>query len=176
MGGAENPAISDTGLSITPQSPFRNAALTARAAREGVVNTQLLVHGIVQQTTVLIAQVATAGGIRAPLARVANQVFLDLTGELTAQGLGKHVIADMFGMALRTYHRKVRAVSESQTERGRSVWEAVLEHAATQVGIERLADIPGQRAALRFDPCNEVRVVRLYRWCFLPPRKGRKRW
>jgi len=33
--------------------------------------------------------------------------------------------------------------------------EAVLEHAATQVGIERLADIPGQRAALRFDPCNE---------------------
>ncbi|EKK97637.1 hypothetical protein VCHC61A2_3617 [Vibrio cholerae HC-61A2] len=40
--------------------------------------------------------------------------------------------------------------------------EAVLEYAATQVGIERLADIPGQRAALRFDPCNEVRVVRLY--------------
>nr|QIS34212.1 hypothetical protein [Klebsiella pneumoniae] len=38
----------------------------------------------------------------------------------------------------------------------------MLEYAATQVGIERLADIPGQRAALRFDPCNEVRVVRLY--------------
>ena len=92
------------------------------------MNTQLLVHGIVQQTMVLIAQVATVGGIRAPLARVANQVFLDLTSELTAQGLGKHVIADMFGMALRTYHRKVRAVSESQTEQGRSVWEAVLEY------------------------------------------------
>jgi hypothetical protein len=92
------------------------------------VNTQLLVHGIVQQTMVLIAQVATVGGVRAPLARVANQVFLDLTSELSAQGLGKHVIADMFGMALRTYHRKVRAVSESQTESGRSVWEAVLEY------------------------------------------------
>jgi hypothetical protein len=91
------------------------------------VNTQLLVHGIVQQTMVLIAQVATIGGVRAPLARVASQVFLDLTSELTAQGLGKHVIADMFGMALRTYHRKVRAVSESQTEHGHSVWEAVLE-------------------------------------------------
>jgi hypothetical protein len=92
------------------------------------LNTQLLVHGIVQQTMVLIAQVATAGGVRAPLARVANQVFLDLTSELSAQGVGKHVIADMFGMALRTYHRKVRAVTESQTDRGRSVWEAVLEH------------------------------------------------
>ena len=33
----------------------------------------------------------------------------------------KHVIADMFGMALRTYHRKVRELSESQTERGHSV-------------------------------------------------------
>jgi DNA-binding MarR family transcriptional regulator len=92
------------------------------------VNSQLLVHGIVQQTMVLIAHVATVGGVRAPLARVANQVFLDLTSELSAQGLAKHVIADMFGMALRTYHRKVRAVAESQTERGHSVWEAVLEY------------------------------------------------
>jgi hypothetical protein len=92
------------------------------------LNAQLLVHGIVQQTMVLIAQIATVGGVRAPLARVASQVFLDLTNELSAQGLGKHVIADMFGMALRTYHRKVRAVAESQTDRGRSVWEAVLEH------------------------------------------------
>jgi hypothetical protein len=58
---------------------------------------QLLVHGIVQQTMVLIAQIATVGGVRAPLARVANQVFLDLTNELAAQGLGRHVIADMFG-------------------------------------------------------------------------------
>ena len=92
------------------------------------MNSQLLVHGIVQQTMVLIAHVATVGGIRAPLARVANQVFLDLTNELAAQGLAKHVIADMFGMALRTYHRKVRTLSESQTERGHSVWEAVLEY------------------------------------------------
>jgi hypothetical protein len=96
------------------------------------VNTQLLVHGLVQQTMVLLAQVATAGGLRAPLARVANQVFLDLTGELSAQGLGKPVIADMFGMALRTYHRKVRALSASQTDQGRSVWEAVLEFVREQ--------------------------------------------
>jgi hypothetical protein len=96
------------------------------------LNTQLLVHGIVQQTMVLIAHVSTMGGIRAPLARVANQVFLDLTSELMAQGVAKHVIADMFGMALRTYHRKVRAVTESQTDRGHSVWEAVLEFVRLQ--------------------------------------------
>jgi len=108
------------------------------------VNTQLLVHGIVQQTMVLIAQVATVGGVRAPLARVASQVFLDLTSELAAQGLGKHVIADMFGMALRTYHRKVRAVSESQTEHGRSVWEAVLEY------IREQEPVTGRQVSERF--------------------------
>jgi DNA-binding MarR family transcriptional regulator len=105
---------------------------------------QLLVHGIVQQTMVLIAQIATVGGVRAPLTRVANQVFLDLTNELAAQGLGRHVIADMFGMALRTYHRKVRAVAESQTDRGRSVWEAVLEH------IREHEPVTGRQVAERF--------------------------
>ena len=46
------------------------------------MNTQLLIDAIVQQTMVFIAQLATAGGVRAPLVHVASQVFLDLTGEL----------------------------------------------------------------------------------------------
>jgi hypothetical protein len=33
----------------------------------------------------------------------------------------------MFGMALSTYHRRVRAAAESQTDAGRSVWEAVVD-------------------------------------------------
>jgi hypothetical protein len=77
---------------------------------------------------VLIAHLATAGGIRAPLARIANRVFLELGEELGRQGVQKNVIADMFGMALRTYHRRVRSVVESETEAGRTVWDAVLEH------------------------------------------------
>jgi DNA-binding IscR family transcriptional regulator len=76
---------------------------------------------------ILVAHLATAGGVRAPLARVANQVFADLTEQLTAQGVTKTVIADMFGMALSTYHRRVRAAAESKTDVGRSVWEAVLD-------------------------------------------------
>jgi hypothetical protein len=91
------------------------------------VNVQLLIDAIVRQVTVLIAQLATAGGIRAPLARVANQVFLDLSDELYAQGVSRKVSADMFGMALRTYLRKIQRVRESSTDRGRSLWEVVLE-------------------------------------------------
>jgi len=90
------------------------------------VNAYLLINAVVQQTMVFIAQLATAGGVRAPLAHVAEQVFLDLTSELQNRGVKKKVIADMFGMALRTYHRKVREVAESKTDSGRSVWEAVL--------------------------------------------------
>jgi len=76
---------------------------------------------------ILVAHLATAGGVRAPLAHVANQVFADLSEQLAAQGVKKTVIADMFGMALSTYHRRVRAAAESKTDAGRSVWEAVVD-------------------------------------------------
>jgi hypothetical protein len=91
------------------------------------VNVDVLIDSIVRQTTVLIAQLATAAGVRAPLAHVANKVFVDLTKELRQQGVGQKVIADMFGMALRTYQSKVQRLSESGTYGGRSLWEATLE-------------------------------------------------
>jgi predicted transcriptional regulator len=90
------------------------------------MNVTLLIDAIVRQTTILIAELATASGTRAPLAHTANQVFLDLVRELKEQGLGNKVIADMFGMALRTYHHKVQRLSESSTFRGKSLWAAVL--------------------------------------------------
>jgi len=108
------------------------------------LNVNLLIDAIVRQTTVLIAQLATTAGVRAPLAHVANQVFLDLASELKAQGLGHKVIADMFGMALRTYHARVQRLSESATDRGRSLWEAVLGYVQEQgqvTGSVRRAEI-----------------------------------
>jgi hypothetical protein len=94
----------------------------------GCVNVKILIDSIVRQTTVLIAQLATTGGIRAPLAHIANQVFLELSRELDAQGVSRKVSADMFGMALRTYLRKIQWLTESSTERGRTLWEAVLDY------------------------------------------------
>jgi hypothetical protein len=91
------------------------------------VNIQLLIDAIVRQTTVLIAQLATSGGARAPLTHVASQVFLDLSDELNSQGISRKVSADMFGLALRTYLRKIQRLSESSTERGRSLSQAVLD-------------------------------------------------
>jgi hypothetical protein len=91
------------------------------------VNIQVLIDSIVRQTTVLIAQLATSGGVRAPLAHIANRVFMDLTAELDRQGVSRKVGADMFGMALRAYQRKIQRIRESSTDQGQSLWSAVLQ-------------------------------------------------
>ena len=98
---------------------------------------QVLIESVVQQTTVLIAKLATAGGLRAPLAHIANQVFVDLASELERQGLGRKVTADMFGISLRAYQRKMHRLRESSTERGQSLWEAVLAHLRSQAMVTR---------------------------------------
>lgn len=90
------------------------------------MNINILIEAIVRQTTVLIAQLATSAGARASLSQTANQVFFSLVQELKDQGLGNKLIADMFGLSLRTYHNKMRRLSESSTERGESLWNAVL--------------------------------------------------
>ncbi|MFP4601021.1 MAG: hypothetical protein ACLFVJ_22425 [Persicimonas sp.] len=102
------------------------------------MNVKILIDTLIQQTTVLIAQLATTAGIRAPLAHVANQIFLDLSNELEAQGVTRKVAADMFGLALRSYQLKIQRLSESLTERDRSLWEAVLDYIRDQEMVRRV--------------------------------------
>ena len=47
--------------------------------------------------------------------------------------------ADMFGMALRTYLRKIQRAKESSTDRGRSLWEAVLTFVTERSVVSRPA-------------------------------------
>lgn len=104
------------------------------------MNVNLLIDAIVRKTTVLIATLATAGGSRAPLANVADRVFASLVNELKEQGLNNRIIADMFGLALRTYHNQVSRLSESKTHQGRSLWEAVLSYIQDK-GVASRADV-----------------------------------
>jgi hypothetical protein len=89
------------------------------------VRSQVLIDAIVRQTTVLIARLSTSEGARSPLGHIANEVFAGLVGELENQGVSKKVIADMFGMALRSYRQKVQRLAESVTSRGVTLWSAV---------------------------------------------------
>ena len=99
-----------------------------------------LIEQIVRQTTVLIAQLSTSAGLRAPLSQVADRVFLELAREIEAQGVSRKVAADMFGMALRGYQRKVQRLQESLSVQGRTLWEAVLDHLERHGGTT-LADL-----------------------------------
>jgi hypothetical protein len=101
------------------------------------MNVKLLIDTLIQQTTVLVAQLATTAGVRAPLAHVANQVFLDLANELEDQGVTKKVAADMFGLALRSYQLKVQRLAESRTDRERTLWEAVLDYVRDEEVVRR---------------------------------------
>jgi len=116
------------------------------------MNAQVLINSMVRQVTVLIAQLATSGGVRAPLAQVANQVFVELSRELETQGVSRKVSADMFGMALRAYIRKVRRLTESATESEKTLWQAVLEF------IRKETFVPRSRVLARFQRDGELEV------------------
>ena len=104
---------------------------------------------------ILIAQLATSGGARAPLAHIADRVFLELARELEAQGLSRKVTADMFGVALRSYRRRIQRLSESVTERGRSLWAAVLDF----VPDDRLVTRGEVLAKFHLDEEVQVRAI-----------------
>lgn len=101
------------------------------------MNAQILIDNIVRQTTVLIARLSTVGGTRSPLAHVANEVFVGIVRELESQGVGKKVIADMFGLALRSYRQKVQRLGESATARGVTLWKAVYDHVSERGSVTR---------------------------------------
>jgi len=105
--------------------------------RSHAVNIRVLIDAVMQQTTVLIGQLSTAAGVRAPLARVADQVFLDLARELDEQGVAKRVAADMFGLALRSYQKKIQRITESASERDSTLWQGVLEYVAERQRVRR---------------------------------------
>lgn len=126
----------------------------------------LLINAIVRQTTILIAQLATSGGLRAPLATVANQVFLDLVSELERQRVSRKVSADMFGLGLRTYRRKIQRLNASVTDRDTSLWEAILDHLRTRESASRSeiferfsSDDEAQVKAVLHDLCESGLVL-----------------
>jgi hypothetical protein len=97
----------------------------------------MLIDEILRQTTVLVAQISTSAGVRAPLSRIADRVFFELAREIEAQGVGRKVAADMFGMALRTYQKRVQRLRESQSFRERTLWEAILSFVESTGSVTR---------------------------------------
>jgi len=101
------------------------------------MRTKIMIDSIVRQTTVLIAQLASSAGLRAPLAHIADEVFLSLSRQLETEGVPQKVAADMFGLALRTYQRRVRRLREGGTEKGATLWPSILDYLKAHPGGTR---------------------------------------
>ena len=119
------------------------------------MQSRVLIDQIMQQTTVLIAQLSTAAGIRAPLAHIADEVFLHLSDSIEKQGVSRKVAADMFGMALRTYQRRVQAITESSSARDQTLWEAVFDYIQHPPGRTRAETLH----RFRWDGESSVKAV-----------------
>lgn len=117
------------------------------------MNTKVLVDAVVRQTTVLIANLSTAAGVRAPLAHVADQVFLDLSRAIENQGIGRKVVADMFGLALRSYQKRVNRLAASEGEVQNLLWDAVLAYVTEHAPIARA------KVLIRFHYDGEAQVA-----------------
>jgi hypothetical protein len=91
----------------------------------GRINAQRMMDAIVRQSMALVAQLSTIDGVRSPLSHITDEVFVSLVRQLESQGLGKKVIADMFGLALRSYRQKVQRLSECASSRRVTVWGAL---------------------------------------------------
>lgn len=109
------------------------------------MQTTALIDAIVRQTMVLVAHLATISGTRAPLTTVVDQVFFELVGELRRRGLSPKVIADMFGIAVRTYHSRVRRLADLPHAARRSLWQDIFAYIRAEGPVSR-AQIVDARA------------------------------
>lgn len=93
------------------------------------------INALVEQAMVLAAREATRDGARPSLAHVGELAFAALNRELQRQGVTTKVIADMLGLAPRTYHRRVEETRTGAVVARRTASEAVLELVRQEPGI-----------------------------------------
>lgn len=86
--------------------------------------TSLLIDALLHQLARLVAQLAVEE--RSSLAHVADRFQLHLVQELRRRGLGHKVIADIFGLPLRTYHERIKRLDEHKLSRLKTIRDAMI--------------------------------------------------
>lgn len=99
------------------------------------MSSEVPIDTLVEQAMVLVAREATRDGARPSLAHVGELAFAALNRELQRQGVTTKVIADMLGLAPRTYHRRVEETRSAPVMGRRTASEAVLELVRHEPGI-----------------------------------------
>ena len=72
------------------------------------MNTALLIDGLLREFAQLVALIVRTADHRPSLAGLPQRVFAEVDGALRAGGMRASVLADVFGLPLRTYHDHAR--------------------------------------------------------------------
>lgn len=106
------------------------------------MNTRLLIDEVLGEVARFVAALATLDGARTLVADLPDRFFLHLALALEGQGLSKKLVADMCGLALRSYQKRLQRLAESRSDVGRTLWEATLVYlhqrrVVTRADVER---------------------------------------
>lgn len=99
------------------------------------MSSSLLIDALLHQLARLVAQLAVEE--RSSLAHVADRFQLHLVQELRRRGLGHKVVADIFGLPLRTYHERIKRLDEDKRSRSRTIRDAMLAFVHGQSSVTR---------------------------------------
>ena len=114
------------------------------------MDTRHLIDAIVRQTTLLIAQLSTAAGHPRAAGADRRSGVPGAARELEAQGVARKVAADMFGLALRSYQKKIQRIARARpTAIGRcgAPWSSICARAAARAGTSVLAALRARGSA-----------------------------
>lgn len=89
------------------------------------MDTRLAIDQLLYEVAQLVARLATLGHARSLVADLPDRFFFHLANALEGQGLSKKLVADMCGLALRSYQKRLQRLAESRSDAGRTLWEAV---------------------------------------------------
>lgn len=81
------------------------------------MNTALLIDGLLRECASLVAAITRAADHRPSLAELPSRVFAEVDDALRREGLRASLLADLFGLKLRTYHDHVRRARRLRAER-----------------------------------------------------------
>lgn len=108
------------------------------------MNHGLLIDAIVRKTALLVADLAVRDPVPASLMHVTDLFFTAINEHLRSKHeRPQRVIADLFGLPIRTYQHRVTVLSQSASLRGITVWEAIYRFVRAEEQVSR-AEI-GQR-------------------------------
>lgn len=86
----------------------------------------LLIDAVLRDFAELLATLATSGDARASVGNVTDDLFAHLAASLKRKGIRQKVVADMFGMPLSTFQRRVQQSEGGLNATGSTLGGAVL--------------------------------------------------